>query len=55
MAIALDLDRHATGAYVFNGGFGLGAYAGQAIRIRFRAVTDAARPTAFRIDDVSLR
>jgi len=40
---------------VFNGGFGLGAYAGRVIRIQFRVVTDAVNVTAFRIDDVSLR
>ena len=50
-----NLDKRATGAYVFNGGFGLGAYAGRVIRIQFRVVTDAVNVTAFRIDDVSLR
>jgi len=50
-----NLDKRAAGAYVFNGGFGLGAYAGRVIRIQFRVVTDAVNVTALRIDDVSLR
>ena len=49
-----NLDKRPSGAYVFTGGYRLGGYAGQTIRLRFRAVTDAVNITAFRIDDVSV-
>jgi hypothetical protein len=55
LATFSNLDKAATGAYVLKGGFALGAYAGQTIRIQFRATTDAVNPTAFRIDDVSVK
>jgi subtilisin family serine protease len=54
LAVYSNLDRAAAGAYVMKGGFSLGAYAGQTIRIQFRAATDAVNVTAFRIDDVSV-
>jgi hypothetical protein len=54
LATYSNLDKGASGAYVFKTGLSLAAYAGQTIRIRFRATTDAANVTAFRIDDVSL-
>ncbi len=31
------------------------AYRGQTVRVQFRATTDGSLPTAFRVDDVSLR
>ena len=31
------------------------AYRGQTVRVQFRATTDGALPTTFRVDDVSLR
>jgi hypothetical protein len=55
LATFSNLDRSASGAYELSGGFGLGAYAGQTIRIQFRATTDAVNATAFRIDDVSVK
>jgi hypothetical protein len=54
LATYSNLDQGATGAYVLESGFSLGAYAGRTIRIQFRAATDAVNVTAFRIDDVSL-
>jgi hypothetical protein len=54
LATYSNLDKEAVGTYVFKSGFPLGAYAGQRVRLRFRAVTDAVNVTAFRIDDVSV-
>jgi subtilisin family serine protease len=55
LAIYSNLDKGSLGAYVMQTGFPLGAYAGQTIRIQFRAATNATNVTAFRIDDVSVR
>jgi hypothetical protein len=49
------LDKGAVGAYVLKSAFSLAPYAGQAVRLRFRAATDAVNATAFRIDDVSVK
>ncbi len=35
--------------------FSLAAFRGQTVRVQFRATTDGSLPTAFRVDDVSLR
>lgn len=45
----------ATNAYTLRGTYNLSAYAGQTVRIQFRATTDFSLPTAFRIDDVSVQ
>jgi subtilisin family serine protease len=50
-----NLDKHSSGVYVSKGGYTLGRWAGQSIRLQFRAATDAAFVSAFRIDDVSLK
>lgn len=45
----------ATNAYTLRGTYNLSAYAGQTVRIQFRATTDSSLPTTFRIDDVSVK
>lgn len=45
----------ATNAYTLRGTYGLSAYAGQTVRIQFRATTDSSLITNFRIDDVSVQ
>ena len=55
LATYSNLDKTALGAYVLKSGLSLGAYTGQTIRIRFRAVNDVVNPSAFRLDDVSVR
>jgi hypothetical protein len=41
------------GVYVLRGPYNLSAFAGQTVRIQFRATTDITLPTSFRVDDVS--
>jgi hypothetical protein len=55
LATYSNLDKSAVGAYVSKSGFSLAPYAGQTIRLQFRATTNALNATAFRIDDVSLK
>jgi Zn-dependent metalloprotease len=43
------------GVYVLRGPYNLGAFAGQTVRIQFRATTDITLPTSFRVDDVSVQ
>jgi Zn-dependent metalloprotease len=43
------------GVYVLRGGYNLGAYAGQTVRIQFRSTQDSSLPTSFRLDDVSVK
>lgn len=42
-------------SYLLRGGFDLGAYRGQTIRLQFRATNDASLPTTFRVDGVSVK
>jgi DNA gyrase inhibitor GyrI len=55
LATYSNLDKGAVGAYVLKSALSLAPYAGQAVRLRFRAATDAVNATAFRIDDVSVK
>jgi hypothetical protein len=41
------------GVYVLRGPYNLNAFAGQTVRIQFRATEDVTLPTSFRVDDVS--
>ncbi len=41
------------GVYVLRGPYNLSAFAGQTVRIQFRATEDISLPTSFRVDDVS--
>jgi Zn-dependent metalloprotease len=43
------------GVYTLRGPYSLSAYAGQTVRIQFRATTDVSLPTSFRVDDVSVK
>lgn len=54
LATYSNLDKGVAGAYVLRSGFSLAAYAGQRVRLQFRAVTDAVNVTTFRLDDVSV-
>ena len=55
LATYSNLHRGTAGAYVQRGAFSLSAYAGQTIRIQFRASTNGSLITSFLIDDVSVR
>jgi hypothetical protein len=50
-----NLNKGTAGVYVARGPFNLASFAGQTVRIQFRATTDFSLPTTFRIDDVSVR
>lgn len=43
------------GVYVLRGPYNLSAFAGQTVRIQFRATEDVSLPTSFRVDDVSVQ
>lgn len=43
------------GVYVLRGPYNLSAFAGQTVRIQFRATEDITLPTSFRVDDVSVQ
>ncbi len=43
------------GVYVLRGPYNLSAFAGQTVRIQFRATEDVSLPTSFRVDDVSAK
>ncbi|HKQ90466.1 MAG TPA: S8 family serine peptidase [Blastocatellia bacterium] len=45
----------ATNAYTLRGPLNLSSFAGQTVRIQFRATTDVSLITSFRVDDVSVR
>lgn len=46
-----NLDKTTAGTYVQKS-FSLAAYAGQTVRVQFRATTDSSMVTTFRLDDV---
>ncbi|MGB9178496.1 MAG: M36 family metallopeptidase [Pyrinomonadaceae bacterium] len=43
------------GVYVLRGAYNLSSFAGQTVRIQFRATEDISLPTSFRVDDVSVQ
>jgi Zn-dependent metalloprotease len=43
------------GVYVLRGPYSLSAFAGQTVRIQFRATNDITLPTSFRVDDVAVQ
>jgi hypothetical protein len=55
LATFSNLNKGTAGAYVLRGPNGLGSFAGQTVRIQFRATTDASLTTTFRVDDVSVK
>jgi hypothetical protein len=54
LATFSNLDK-TTGAVYTQRSLNVAAYRGQTVRVQFRATTDGSLPTAFRVDDVSLR
>ena len=55
LATFSNLNKGTAGAYVQRGPYSLSAYAGQTIRIQFRATNNASLSTSFRVDDVSVK
>jgi hypothetical protein len=53
LATFSNLNKGTAGVYVLRGPFGLSSFAGQTIRVQFRATNDVSLPTTFRVDDVS--
>lgn len=53
LATFSNLNKGTAGAYVLRGPFGLSGFAGQTVRVQFRATTDFSLSSTFRIDDVS--
>ncbi len=55
LATYSNLNKGTAGVYSQKGSFSLSAYAGQTIRVQFRATTDSSLTTSFRVDDVSVQ
>jgi subtilisin family serine protease len=55
LATASNQDQGPAGLYIQRGPFALGGFAGQTVRVQFRAINDVMLPTSFRVDDVSVR
>ena len=55
LATYSNADTSVAGAYSLRQLTGLGAYAGQTVRLQFRAATNATNLSAFRVDDVSVK
>ena len=53
LATFSNLNKGTAGVYVLRGPFTLSGFAGQTVRIQFRATNDVSLPTSFRVDDVS--
>jgi hypothetical protein len=50
-----NLNKGASGVYVLRGPYNVSSFAGQTVRIQFRATEDVSLPTSFRVDDVSVK
>ena len=55
LATYSNLNKSSAGTYVVRSGFSLARYAGQTVRLQFRATNNATLPTTFRLDDVSVK
>ena len=55
LATFSNVNSGTAGVYVLRGAYNLGGFAGQTVRIQFRATEDVSLPTSFRVDDVSVR
>lgn len=55
LATFSNLNKGTAGAYVLRGPFSLSTFAGQRIRVQFRATEDPSLATSFRVDDVSAK
>ena len=54
LATFSNLSKGTAGVYSQKGSFSLASFAGQTVRIQFRATTDSSLQTTFRVDDVSV-
>ncbi|HKH47209.1 MAG TPA: pre-peptidase C-terminal domain-containing protein [Thermoanaerobaculia bacterium] len=54
LATYSNLNKGTAGVYSQKGSFSLASFAGQTVRIQFRATTDSSLLTSFRVDDVSV-
>ncbi len=55
LATFSNVNSGTAGVYVLRGPYSLSAFAGQTVRIQFRATNDITLPTSFRVDDVSVQ
>jgi Zn-dependent metalloprotease len=55
LATFSNTDSGTAGVYVLRGPYSLNAFAGQTVRIQFRATNDVTLPTSFRVDDVAVQ
>jgi hypothetical protein len=55
LATFSNLNKGTAGVYVQRGPFSLASFAGQTVRIQFRATTDVSLISSFRVDDVSVQ
>ncbi|MFN8004310.1 MAG: S8 family serine peptidase [Acidobacteriota bacterium] len=55
LATFSNLNKTTAGVYTLRGGYSLASFAGQTVRIQFRATTDSSLTTTFRVDDVSVQ
>jgi trimeric autotransporter adhesin len=55
LATYSNLNKATAGVYSQKTGLSLSAYAGQTVRLQFRATTDSSLITTFRVDDVSVK
>ncbi|HJQ67450.1 MAG TPA: S8 family serine peptidase [Blastocatellia bacterium] len=55
LATFSNLNKGTAGVYVLRGPYNLSTWAGQTVRIQFRATTDFSLITTFRVDDVSVQ
>ena len=55
LATFSNVDSGTAGVYVLRGPYNLSGFAGQTVRIQFRATNDVTLPTSFRVDDVSVQ
>ena len=54
LATFSNVNSGTAGVYVLRGPYSLNAFAGQTVRIQFRATNDITLPTSFRVDDVDV-
>jgi hypothetical protein len=55
LATFSNLNKGTSGVYVLRGPYSLASFAGQTVRIQFRATTDVSLVTTFRVDDVTVQ
>ena len=55
LATFSNQNKGTAGVYVLRGPYNLSSFAGQTVRIQFRATEDVSLTTSFRVDDVSVK